>query len=766
MDRTMQRIISMRAGALLCLALAVPLLGQTPGRQSITGTVTDEKTGQPLFGANVMVKSTLLGASTDASGRFSIPVPFGRYDIEVSMMGYEKQIRKEVSVLPGGQAELSFRLAPAVLLQPALIVTASKRKQAIEDAPTTVEVMDPIAIRSRNVTNLDEALQNVSGFRVIEGQIDLRGSTGFNWAAGSRVLLLVDGHPLINGDSGGINWDTLPVEEIERVEIVKGAGSALYGSNAMAGMVNIITREPSEKPETRFRVSWGFWDEPAYESWRWTDRFLTYRLFELKEWNFKNTLCSEGFDVSHSRRLGNAGILVAAGRKRSSGYLQNGDYSRYSFLAKAKMRFSDNKTWMITGNWAVNDHGDLIEWISQDNPMVVPPGSLGDRIRYEKFSVNTTFQNAVGRNLAYTLKGNWYRNDWKNLFRYNRDYAKTDRFGFEAQADVLAGRHSWTVGTELTGNVTEATIYGNQSTADAAVYAEDAVRLGERNTLTAGCRYDFHSVTGISHDQQVSPRAGWVFKPGPGTSLRASAGHGFRAPSISEVFANTLVSGVRVMPNRGLKSSERAWTFELGASQILVSRRPDAEHGRLRSPGFQGWIGRLAPSLLFDAALFWSQYKNMIDVDYNQDLDAYQFVNQGRARIRGAEAKIKASILAGRVTGQFGVTFMDPVNLDSMKTLPYRSRRHIVTGIEIHFGRWRAGWDYRYASRADEIINVKGSAFDQRVPVHVNDVRLSMHAGAFEISAEAKNLRNYHYTLRQRFLEPLRYYVLTLRGSF
>jgi len=227
------------------------------------------------------------------------------------------------------------------------------------------------------------------------------------------------------------------------------------------------------------------------------------------------------------------------------------------------------------------------------------------------------------------------------------------------------------------------------------------------------------------------------------------------------------VSGVRVMPNRDLKSSERAWTFELGASQALLFRRPSADSLQHSGDGlFSRSLGRLAPSLLLDAALFWSHYKNMIDVDYNQDLAAYQFVNQGRARIRGAEVKVKASILDGLVTGQCGLTFMDPVNLDSMKTLPYRSRRHIVTGIEIHWGRWRAGWDYRYASRADEIINVKGSAFDQRVPVHVNDVRLSMQAGAFEIAAEAKNIRNYHYTLRQRFLEPLRYYSLTLRGSF
>jgi iron complex outermembrane receptor protein len=126
--------------------------------------------------------------------------------------------------------------------------------------------MDADAIRMRSVTSLDQALENAAGFGVIDGQIDLRGSTGFNWAAGSRVLMMVDGHPLINGDTGGINWDVVPVEEVEKVEIVKGAGSALYGSNAMAGMVNVITRDPSSIPETRARLTWGFYDTPAYSN--------------------------------------------------------------------------------------------------------------------------------------------------------------------------------------------------------------------------------------------------------------------------------------------------------------------------------------------------------------------------------------------------------------------------------------------------------------------------------------------------------------------
>ena len=115
----------------------------------------DRDTGEPLYGANVMVKQTVLGAAADTEGRFRIiNLPPGVYQIEASMMGYKKEV-KEVNITQSGDIPtLLFHLEPTVLQNPALLVTASKRKQHIEDAPTSVDIVSISAIRMRSAVNL------------------------------------------------------------------------------------------------------------------------------------------------------------------------------------------------------------------------------------------------------------------------------------------------------------------------------------------------------------------------------------------------------------------------------------------------------------------------------------------------------------------------------------------------------------------------------------------------------------------------------------
>jgi outer membrane receptor protein involved in Fe transport len=412
-----------RIPLIVCLLWIIQFsVAQNASRGILTGKVEDAKTGAPLYGANITIKGTVWGTSTDEKGRFILDhLHVGFFSVEASMIGYAKQTVKGVRIRPGQETRIVFQLDPTVLQQPTLIVTATKRRQHIEDAPTSVDVLSMQEIQSRSITTLDEALQNAAGFGIIKGQIDLRGSTGFNWSAGSRVLLMIDGHPLISGDTGGINWDAIPVEEVERVEIVKGAGSALYGSNAMAGMVNIITRDPTPSPETRFKLSWGFYDEPAYPQWRWTDRFLSYKISQLHNFNPLHTLSFEGIDLSHSRQIGKVGALFHIGRKRSSGYHQNGNFSRWHVLGKTKIKLSPHKTFTITGNWVLNKRGDFLQWISKDRPLELTAEEQSNWVRSEKANLHLTFQHGVNQKLAYTLKGNVYRYDWKNNFYYNQD---------------------------------------------------------------------------------------------------------------------------------------------------------------------------------------------------------------------------------------------------------------------------------------------------------------------------------------------------------
>jgi outer membrane cobalamin receptor len=695
----------------------------------VTGRVEDAETGKPLIGANIIIKSTPYGTATDLQGVFNLKrLPAGQYTLEASMMGYQKASRPVV-VTAGRVFESLFQLEPTVLKQRKLVVTATRRKQYIEDAPTSVEVVNDHAIRTRGASELDEILENTTGFSIIDGQVDIRGSTGFNWTAGSRVLVMVDGTPFINGDSQGISWDAIPVELVDHVEIVKGAGSALYGSNAMAGVINIITKEPSPAPKTFFKLNWGFYDKPAYSEWIWTDRFFSdrFRPFDGKIFP-KNTLSYEGLDISHSRLIGPVGMLITLGRQRNAGYTQNGDFSRWNSMAKLNFRISPQMVLTTMGVWGRLSHGDIIQWKSQAEAMEVPREELGNRILNEKGHVQANLNHVISSRFAYTLKTNFYRSHWQDYFYDNEDYSITDRYGIELQGDYFRGIQALTFGGEFIAYHADASIYVR----DFAFYLEDELHFTNLLTVILGARYDHHTVVNTSSDQQFSPRLGMVIKPLEYTSIRLSGGYGFRAPSIAEVFANTSVSGFRVVPNPGLKDADRAWNAELGIHQLLG----------------------LSPA--------YSRYKNMIDVDINPEVMAFQFVTAGNARIQGFEMSLQTSFFNGMFQTHLGYTLLDPRDLETDKLLKYRSRHRLLLGAQLRLWRFMLGWDYRFASEIEEVVNVFYG--DERVPMHVMDGRLIFDAGPVQINFEVRNFRNYHYTLRQRFLEPVRSYTLTLRG--
>jgi len=726
--------------------------------ETISGKVVDAKTGDPLVGVNVIVKSTVLGASTDINGTFIIRVSMKKAVIEASMIGYEHQKK----FWKAGQGEIVFKLKQAAIPQEPLIVTATKSKKYVENSPVSIEVVRRSDIVKRNPVSIDEVLSTSSSVRIIDGQLDIRGSTGFNWSAGSRVLLLVDGHPMISGDAGSINWDIIPVDEVERVEILKGAGSALYGSNAMAGVVNIITKEPSILPVTRYKTYWGVYDEPAYAEWRWTNRFLPGQIRRGERIKLKSALGYKGFDITHTRHIGKVGLLLSLGSKQSTGYQENGDFIKFNALFKAKAPVGQRGHLDISAQWANNNHGDFLQWKSQNSPLEVPEEELGNRVKYMKESIFATYKHLISRKWALTTKAHWYRCDWHNYFYDNRDYAVTDRIGTEVQADYVNGIQSLTIGTEGTYYKTESLIYGNRFVWDVAVYAEDEITISKKVRAILGARYDFHVIDTLSTDQQISPRTGIIFKPWQFTSLRASVGHGFRAPSIAEVFATTSASGFRVVGNPDLNKAERSWNFETGIRQTIVfPRSGSTKQGFFANP-VKWFLQNAEPAFIIDLSFFWMQYKNMIDVTMNPDEQAFQFVNIGRARNRGLELLLKM-VGFGRVfTGTIGYTYLDPEDLATGKILNYRSRNRFTAGFDLNFKKISIGMDYRYASRIEEVVNIYNS--DERVPIYVIDMRSGYKFSKFQLNFDVKNLRNYHYTLRQRYLEPVRSYVFTFRG--
>jgi outer membrane receptor for ferrienterochelin and colicins len=246
---------------LLLPVLYLLLIGASQNARAqgvITGTVIDRDTREPLPGANVYLPGTVIGSVTNSAGVFRIRnAPAGTVTLVITMIGYERFTRTDIRVANNETITINAELVPTIIETTPVVITATKSERSLRDVPTSVSVMQAADIERRNAFTIDEVLRIVPGVHFNLSQINIRGSSGYSHGAGSRVLLLIDGVPVLAGDSGEITWELVPLDQVERVEVVKGAGSTLYGSNALGGVVNIITRDLPETSVSSIRFQGG-----------------------------------------------------------------------------------------------------------------------------------------------------------------------------------------------------------------------------------------------------------------------------------------------------------------------------------------------------------------------------------------------------------------------------------------------------------------------------------------------------------------------------
>jgi iron complex outermembrane receptor protein len=142
-----------------------------------------------------------------------------------------------------------------------MVVSASKFKQKIEEVTVSMDVIGSKFIESKNCITLSDVIRNVPSIQLIDGQLNIRSGSGWSYGTGSRVLVMVDEMPILSADQGEVDFNLIPIETIEQIEVIKGAASALYGSSALNGIINIKTKTPSLKPNTTISSFIGFWDQ-------------------------------------------------------------------------------------------------------------------------------------------------------------------------------------------------------------------------------------------------------------------------------------------------------------------------------------------------------------------------------------------------------------------------------------------------------------------------------------------------------------------------
>ena len=655
------RAAYMRSFALVLICASISsVFGQST---LLKGLISDSISGEPVVFAS-LTYAPGQGVQSDLNGRYSIRIPNGEHSVMISSVGYE---RKRISIqLEGGERTLDIQLKPSSEQLKTVVVSAGRFEQEIGEVPVSLNVIRPELIRNKGVTTMQDAIDQTPGVIVVDNDPQIRASSGYSFGAGSRVQVLIDDIPVLSGDVGRPQWSFLPLENVEQVEVIKGASSVLYGSAALSGVINIRTAYPRAEPRTRVSLLGGVRDAPGQEGTKWWD---------------ENRPTLTGLDWFHSRRIGNMDLVLGGNWLSDIGYvgpepidpdslasdpllLGPGGYE-HRIRMNAGLRWRNAKKeglyYGFNANAMDNRNSSVLAWNDVDSGLYRPfPGTL-TRTHSTTAYLDPFIEYTGNSGTKHTLRTRLYhlnnRNDNEQSNRSNVVYGE---YKLGGSLD-LSGPLRYTLGVMSSFTNASSELYagdttnaGDHDASNQAIFLQlDRKLLLDRLNLTAGVRYERFTV---NDDEEGVPvfRAGASYQVLKGTFLRGSWGQGFRFPTIGERFIQTSVGQLNIYPSFDLVP-ERSWNLEFGLKQGF------------RIGSFEGYL---------DGAWFNQEYAEYIEFTFGQwgtvQTPAALFglgfrsVNTGKARVSGfeLEAAGRGKIGDWELMLLAGYTHADPITLD------------------------------------------------------------------------------------------------------
>ena len=616
------------------------LAAQGAARARVGGVVRDEA-GAPLARAEVTLargRATTLRTLTGDDGRFAFEgVGAGEAVLTVGAAGFERQERR--LMVSGGGEEVVFVLAPARVSE-RVTVTATRTETEAGETAASVSVITREQLSTTAALTLDDALRQVPGFQLFRRTgsraanptaqgVSLRG-TGASGA--SRALILEDGVALNDPFGGWVYWGRVPRESVERVEVLRGGASHLYGSAAMGGVVQLLTRRAGEEPSLSASASYG------------TQRGHNASAFagaSRGRWAF--TLAGETFNT--------AGYFLV--RPEDRGGADAPASSRHNSLTATVAREVFRNFRLFTrGSYFAEEraNGTRLQYNRTHTRQLVVGADFVDG-EAGSFSLRA---HASAQTFDQTFSAVSAGRDAETLTRLQR--VPSQAAGLSLQwSRGFGARHAAVAGFEarevrgasdeiiyLAGRASSGVGAGGRE-GSAGVFAEDLFRATDRLTLSAGVRLDrwrnFDAAETVRplalagpaattafadrSETALSPRASLLYKLSDGAALYASGYRAFRAPTLNELYRDFRVGNVLTLADERLRA-ERLAGGEAGAS---FSTRG----GRLSARG----------------ALFWAEITRPVanvTLSVTPALITRQRHNLGRTRSRGAEMEVEARL--------------------------------------------------------------------------------------------------------------------------
>ena len=516
---------------------ALLLMPAAYAQRTVVGNVTDEN-GTALQGATVTVKdNTKIGASTDADGHYRLTLPDNKeYTLQASYMGFISQSIDAPVAAADAPQTIDFTLSEDAIGLETVVVTGTRTPKLLKDAPIITRVITEDEIRKTDATNIADLLQmelpGIEFSYVMNQQVNLN-MQGFG---GTTVLFLVDGERLAGETMDNVDYSRLNLDNVGRIEIVKGAASSLYGSNAVGGVINLISKESTEPWTANVNAHIGADQEQRYGGTVSFNVGKVYNVFNMqhtykdqvdlenegdyttvygsKTWSFKDRLVYSPLDCL--KLTARAGYYF---RQRESSDSEKNRYRDFSGGLK--------------GNWTItsDDNLELAYSYDQYDKSDYYPASGRDIRDYSNVqnSVRALYSHSFSDDMTLTAGGD-----------YMRDYIMS--YQFEDNGDK------------------------SQSTAD--VFLQYDWNITKRFNLIAGLRYDYYSDASVDH---VSPKIGAMYKvplsegEGGFFTFRGSYSGGFRAPTLKEMYMDFDMGSIFMIYGNEDLESEISHNFQLSA---------------------------------------------------------------------------------------------------------------------------------------------------------------------------------------------------------
>lgn len=773
----------------------------------INGVVKDEQTKEALFGANVVVKGSSQGVSTNEDGVYSLSLQPGTYQLVFSYLGYDT---REIQVIlqAGENQVLDVSLTEEGSYLETTVISASRFERKIGEETVSMDVIKPNFLENQNINTVDGAIKRSPGVAIVDGQINIRGGASWSYGAGSRVLILLDDIPVLQADAGSPPWGSIPIENIGQIEIIKGAASALYGSSAMNGIINIRTAYATGKPVTKVSLYSTIYDNPAKE--------FDEEGHQIRKdwWNFNEIQIGQitkdpatwrrpydhGFLFGHRQKFGKLDLVVGARGTSNQGW-RYGNYDNSGRISlQTRYRLTEKMNFGFNAFGTFGNSGQFFAWNGNDGANKYIPFSLvGDptTTKGRNLSIDPFFNYFDDKGNRHKVLGRWFS---ISNFSTNNQGQASDYFYAEYQYQ----RRMEDIGLTLSGGVVggyvtaNAPLYGNAilSNRNIALYAQADKRFFDKLNVSLGIRMENNKQTDTESETKPVFRLGANYQIAEFTFIRGSVGQGYRFPTLAEKFVQTnLGQAVQIAPNPNLVS-ETGITSEIGFKQ-----------------GFKiGGFGAF-----FDASVFYTRFQGMMEfnpivISFDPLVVGFQSQNVGNTEIFGIETSVAGEGKLFRkfpMTVLLGYTYINPryanfdpedegragvaedINGNPYNILKYRFRHTFNGQWDVNFHGFNFGISGQYFSfmeNLDRIFTVfipgisdyreerLREGFENKKPQrwYKGDFILDLRVGytikknehTYRISALVNNVANHEYALRPAIMEAPRAFSARLDIEF